>query len=62
VQSVSQRGHRKRSTLHKILYRYNKKKEKMTIEETVEQLKGTDSQAVEIKLDINTFKLKPKDE
>lgn len=34
----------------------------MTIEETVEQLKGTDSQAVEIKLDINTFKLKPKDE
>lgn len=34
----------------------------MTIEETVEQLKGTDSQTVEIKLDINTFKLKPKDE
>jgi len=34
----------------------------MTIEETVEQLKGTDSQVIEIKLDINTFKLKPKDE
>ena len=34
----------------------------MTIEETVEQLKGTDSQTTETKLDINTFKLKPKDE
>lgn len=34
----------------------------MTIKETVEQLKGTDSQTIETKLDINTFKLKPKDE
>ena len=62
MQGVSQRSNRKRITLHKLLYRKNQEKQKMTIEETVEQLKGTDSQAVEIKLDINTFKLKPKDE
>jgi hypothetical protein len=62
MQGVSQRSNRKRITLHKLLYRKNQEKQKMTIEETVEQLKGTDSQVIEIKLDINTFKLKPKDE
>jgi len=34
----------------------------MTIEETLEKLKDENSNIVEIKLDINKFKLKPDDE
>jgi len=53
---------RKRISLHKLFYRESKTEKEMTIEETLEKLKDENSNIVEIKLDINKFKLKPDDE
>jgi hypothetical protein len=55
-------SNRKRIPLHKLFYRESKTEKEMTIEETLEKLKDENSNIVEIKLDINKFKLKPDDE